>query len=599
MSLFSNEMKAVWVLENVHANRNFSMKEIELLYITASVIQWRKFFPDIPTYMVCTTEVYSYLCDLDIMYLWDHVDQQILSEHDEIDRNAFWACSKLKAMRKISAPFVMLDNDIYMNRPVISKSDFKDYSVMVSHEEYGPGYYLLSDHESMGVLQDRYRPDHTGRSYNVSLLYIKEDSFRDAYSKKAYEWMAALSKKKREDPDFNLHGGHMIFCEQKLLYDMVKDEAKSSRTVISDVFDCKKNSFLSNSDLLSQVDHLGPLKRYIESQPDTYIKKKSDVLSVLKDYHNLKHIFGALKKNDKLKHDHSGKFWLSSRLNPYVKPVASKHSNEGRKNCVVYAVWEEFRYVPYLKYSLLSLLASTDAKKKADILIFVSETICRQTVGCLRGILSEECFVEVKDVKALKYMVPTHPMLLKYERVMMVDSDAFFIGSKNIFANIEEYYSKPGREKNMIMCPDVSSGKEVFWSRKRSLCKGLKDKEYEEFFIQKIGESAFSKMMQEKWWISCITIFTKNAFKEEGYGSFALENFWHRQMCDETVFIAWASKNEYMIDRIEKICRFSDRYEDSDDFCAYHPIVGSNTTSPDNERMISAIEEACSKYFKI
>jgi hypothetical protein len=597
MSLLSEEIKAVWVLENVHHNRNFSMREIELLYIMSSVIQWKSLYPNIPTYLICTSEVYSYFCDIDIIYLWDHIDLQALSRKDEIDRKTFWACSKIKAMQSISAPFVMLDNDLYLRRNVIVPEDFQQYSVIASHEEHGAGYYLLSSDESFDVLDDKYPPDYRGKSYNVSFLYIKDEAFKRKYSEKGFRWMELLSKK-RGQADFNLHGGHMIFCEQKLLYDMVQAEEVSCKVLIPDLFDCKKNVFLTESDIQSQIDHLGPLKRYIESKPEELQTKKSNCLMVLKEYPNLKHLFKALKKSEKNKYDHFGKFWLSSKLNPYVEPSPIKHYNRNRESCAVYVLWDEFRYVPYLKYSLLSLLVSTDIKEKADILIFVSESIYRQTVGCLSGLVSEDCFIEVKDIKAFKYMIPTHTALRGYKRLAMMDSDAFFIGKMDFFGRIEHYYSFEGRSKKILMCPDKNSGKTVFWDRKKDLCKTLNNDQYEEFFRKNIGDEGYEKMMENRWWISCVTVFTDSVFREEDFGSFALENFWLKQMCDETVFISWSYKNKYQLDTIESITYFSDRYQENKKPSIYHTIIGKNTTSIENEKMISVIEKTYSDLLR-
>lgn len=593
MGLLHKELKAVWVLENARKNRNFYMPEIELLYMVASVIQWKKFNPNIPTYLICTYEVHQKFCELDLTYLWDHVDIDILNEGDSIDRGPFWACSKIKAMRKISAPFVMMDNDLYLTRGnVMTEEDFSEFGVVVSHRESGPGYYLLSTHHSLAGLEGLYQPDLRGDSFNVSFLYIRDDDFRKRYCEKAYEWMTALS-----DGRPGVHGGHMIFCEQKLLYDMVVSEGVSHKAVISDVLDCNTAQFKTSSPSQLVLDHLGPKKRNINQ--DLLVRKKSDVLLAIKDYHNIKHIFLCLKKNDSEKIEHSGKFFLSCRLSPSIEESVLKHQNRAdNKTCVVYSIWEEHRYISYLKYSLMSLISSTDVRARADIIIFISENLF-WAIKCLEGLVSAESFVVVKDVKALKYTLPTHPRLQKYSHVMMVDADAFFVGRSLVFQEIENFYSDPKRRRALFMMSDKLEASSVFWTRKKDLCKSLDEEAYEMLFRKRIGDENYEQMMSQKWWISCVMIFTQEHFREESFFSFMIEQMWFNQMCDETVFISWAAKRGYQIEDTERFFKCFDRYTPRpDQLVLYHPIVGENTTSPSNEELISEIEKRYENLIK-
>jgi hypothetical protein len=81
-------------------------------------------------------------------------------------------------------------------------------------------------------------------------------------------------------------------------------------------------------------------------------------------------------------------------------------------------------------------------------------------------------------------------------------------------------------------------------------------------------------------------------FKEEGFGDYVLENIWHRQMCDETVFIMWALKHNYEIFTTDFFVPIKDRYtrDIHSSIRGYHPIVGDNTTDYSNEEMIKEIE---------
>jgi hypothetical protein len=595
MSLQSKELKAVWVLENSKKDRNFYMQEIELLYMITSVLQWKKLNPKVPTHLICTPEVYQSFCDLDLVYLWDQIDLDILKESDEIDRKPFWACSKIKAMRKISAPFVMMDNDLFLTRAnVMTEEDYKNNGVAVHYKEHGPGYYLLSTDPTLSDLPGLYQPDFDGDSYNVSFLYIRDDDFRQRYADKAYAWMTQLSDGRKE-----IHGGHMIFCEQKLLYDMVKHERVPVKVIVPDLFDCVKNSFKTSSEMQSYLNHLGPKKRGIRGKEDLLIRLKSDVLFVLKDHSNLKHIFIALKRNDELMVKNDGKFYLSSRLNPYIEPSPLKHRNrEGNKICVIYALWEEGKYLSYLKYSLMALITSTDVRERADILVIVSENLYHAAVHCFGGLLSEDSFVIVRGFKTPKYAIPNHPRVQKYDYFMMLDSDAFFMGYRPIFQKIEEFYSDESNMNSIFMHQDRDEGfsegssKDVFWSRKKSLCNSIDDEEYEKIFVRRMGTDRFEEWMRaEFWWISCIVIYTKEHFREDRYYSFVMEQLWNNQWCDETVFVSYSYAMGYSIKPINNFFNCYDTWtRKNENLVLYHPIVGCNTTAYSNEEMIVDIE---------
>jgi hypothetical protein len=590
MNLKSDELKALWVFENAKLDRAMWMNDLEFLYLVASVVQFKKYHPGIPCYLICTSEVYMFLEILDVIYLFDGVDLEILREEDSIDRKPFWACSKLKAMRKVSAPFVMLDNDFFFKEKVLLNNDFENYDVMTSHEESGPGYYILSDNpvfEKAGIT-DTYPKDHNGRAFNVSFLYIKNDDFRKRYSERAYDWMTKLSLSRSQ-----LHGGYMIFCEQKLLYDMIKSENVSHRALIPDILNCMSQRFITTSPVQQAIDHLGPTKRLIESDNNQYTKKKSDVLLAIKDYENLKHIFKAskllyenLKKND-------GKFYLSQKLNPWVDETPIKHFNKPTNTiAVVYTLWEEKRYLPYLKYSLISLIISTDVSRVSDIIIMVTEDIHHVAVKYLSNLVDENCFVKIEDFKPFKYGAITHPRLNQYDQIVLLDTDAFIIGRQSLFLNIQNYFSREDSKIFMVPCPEKASN--TFWSRKDALCKTLNNEDYLEFFHRHAGkEQVDSYLNSQNWWISPMVVYNnRKHFKEEGFGDYVLENIWYRQMCDETVFIMWALKHNYEIFTTDFFVPIKDRYtrELHSSIRGYHPIVGDNTMDYSNEEMIKEIE---------
>jgi hypothetical protein len=248
----------------------------------------------------------------------------------------------------------------------------------------------------------------------------------------------------------------------------------------------------------------------------------------------------------------------------------------------------------------MSLISSTDVSDRADILIFVSSDLYEETVDCLNGIIGKDCFVRVESSQ--KYLIHTHPSTQKYDNFLMLDTDSFFLGRDTIFEKMEKFYANPENSKTMFMVKDFIDSKTAFWTRKSSHCEAPSLERYESFYKKSIGEEEFEKMMKKNWWVSYAVAYSKEHFKEEGYSSYAAENFQMGQGCDETVFLTWAHKNSYDLRGIEKFFPCYDQYissgESVSDFfteqniaALYHPLVGENALNICNVFLLAEIEK--------
>lgn len=244
-------MRTIWILENIKKDEKFFLREIELICLIASVSNWKTIYPECKTVLYACPSVYIYLENLGILNLWDIIDVEKLSNDDPVDRKAFWAASKLKCIRSIEAPFVLMDCDLYFKRKCFEIGDLLKFDIVVNQIEEGANIYpsirdrILRDTVNQYPVKYGWRTTH---SPNVSFLYIKDEVFKNEYAKTAWEWMEDLSQKFRGDPELN--GKYMIFCEQKLLKE------------ISDLREMKMAA-LSHNFYFNE-------RRKIEKLPDTY-----------------------------------------------------------------------------------------------------------------------------------------------------------------------------------------------------------------------------------------------------------------------------------------------------------------------------------------
>jgi hypothetical protein len=282
--LSSTDIKGIWVLENF--GETFEMNPVEVLYLRASVSQWKKLKPGIPCYLICTETVRTYLEGVGALSGFDGIDTQILASTDTVRRSPFWAAPKIKAMKSITAPFVMMDNDLFFENGTPLSQNETDLlngsnSLVVSYLEDGYEHYISSDDALLATagITDTYPPDYEAWAYNVSFLYIGDDGFKTSYANKAWDWMEKLSAVYQEPsidkstPKWkmtpsNLHGGYMVFAEQKLLFDMATEAGYSTKTLIPDTYNCKGEVFVTSSPEQASVQHLGRKKLLLVNAAD-------------------------------------------------------------------------------------------------------------------------------------------------------------------------------------------------------------------------------------------------------------------------------------------------------------------------------------------
>ena len=205
-------MKVIWVLENIKKGHNFFLPEIELLGLIASISNWKILYPKTSTHLYCDSSVLKYLDKIEISDLWETIHTTELDSRDLIDRKPFWAASKIKVIKEIEAPFIIMDCDLYFKDRCLDLESFSDFDIVTNQIENGIGYYPTKRDPVIKDMIDPfgYKSSH---AFNVAFLYIGDERIRKEYTELAYSWMEDLSVKNDE----SLNGKCMIFCEQKML----------------------------------------------------------------------------------------------------------------------------------------------------------------------------------------------------------------------------------------------------------------------------------------------------------------------------------------------------------------------------------------------
>lgn len=299
-------MKIIWALESLKG-KNFFLYELDLICLITSVSNWKKLYPYDQKILHCDSSVYQYLNRLGILHLWDLVYTEILDSKDLINRDPFWAASKIKVIRSIKAPFIIIDCDFYPKRKFLENLDLEKIDIVANEIEQGVLTYpgkrdpLVQNTVSEYPIKFGWK---TNYAFNVSFLYIGSEKIRKVYSDVSYEWMEILSKDSSDKPLMN--GRYMIFCEQKVLKEVCDLEEARVHFLSGKMFMADDNRYLAipsgyQSSNLDDNDyiHLQHKKRIAKENPSVFQDAKSEIINSIIELNSFdtKDLFHIIKEN--------------------------------------------------------------------------------------------------------------------------------------------------------------------------------------------------------------------------------------------------------------------------------------------------------------
>jgi hypothetical protein len=260
-------MNVYWCAEHMSFYSN-----LEKAFLYTSILTWKHFYPNDTTHLYCDTESKQIIEEIGIINLWDNINTEVLNKKQyNLDKKAFWASSKLKVINEIQAPFVLLDLDLYLKQDFIPADYWENDTIgnfMEITTHHYPEPYQIKKYMSLPDM------DWDDKAVNVAFLYIKDDNIRKEYAEMALGMMQEMNDKA---PMVN--GLHMVFCEQKLLWQIIKKYNLNHRYLFNETLYCSKDQWIENGLGLFAKEkqynyacHLGPGKRLSLDDSDGYHK---------------------------------------------------------------------------------------------------------------------------------------------------------------------------------------------------------------------------------------------------------------------------------------------------------------------------------------
>ena len=261
-------MRIIWVLENIKSNKNsrdyYINSRLNVLLLLSSVSLWKRYHPEDRCVLYADDLTIDFFNKLKVLDLWDEIQPIPLTP--KIDKDVFWASSKLQVLASQKEPVIIMDNDTHVF------TRLKDYleldKVYVCNLEVGKGYYPTAIDPFVQKLSYKARWQ-TG-SVNVSFLNLPGPAFTKEYAELSIRFMEEFTEMKAPNSQY------LIFSEQLLLNHLLDKKDIEYRSILSTYWDCKEwkwgndhnKGIWSIHDSERYFKHYGPLKGFILNNRD-------------------------------------------------------------------------------------------------------------------------------------------------------------------------------------------------------------------------------------------------------------------------------------------------------------------------------------------
>jgi len=193
-----------WVFENIRDNDS-QYDRLNTLLLLSSPYLWKKHHPTHTTILTTDQRTYNFLEKINGLHIWDQVD--ILPKNKHVDKNIFWASSKLEKLRFVKGPSILMDHDFLVYKNL--DQYFNDVPFF-AHEENGEHYYDTTWNAYIREVSDLIlRP--APHAINCCFCYYPDSDFVNTYARISLEVMEKFTKLKVPNSRF------LIFAEQLVL----------------------------------------------------------------------------------------------------------------------------------------------------------------------------------------------------------------------------------------------------------------------------------------------------------------------------------------------------------------------------------------------
>jgi hypothetical protein len=275
-------MKAVWAYGNNDWTKSFKFSKLELITVFASITLWKKFYPEVPTYLYCDESVKKYLTEVDLLQFWDNVDTSIHQTQDIYNRKAFWTIDKIRLFQHLETPFTFMDMDFYIKKRL---SDYTNYDYVCAFAENTKNYYPPYYDKTFKELNFPKEFTFKDTAHNTCFFYVRNSDVAKKYTDMCLSYMKQINDKE-------LTQGHSVFLEQTILYELALVNNWNWNLLMNQKFNdvtgkCDPEiieGFLSPKQTEEYYRHLSVEKMYATEGTNKFLIIKGEIIGLTKQH---------------------------------------------------------------------------------------------------------------------------------------------------------------------------------------------------------------------------------------------------------------------------------------------------------------------------
>jgi hypothetical protein len=253
----------------------------EFLVLSLSSHLWRQ--NNGPIKLVCDDNFYEFVKDNQLFWMWDEIDNTTLKKlPQDIDYKIFWTYPKMFIQSQQKERFAIIDADAYT---VLDLKDLKE-DIIYGHEEkdiWQITYPNLYEIPEIGKLFKGLNPTLEHNAINTCLVvYNNLDIIKE---------VTEITDKFIKSPylDFshpNSSWMYTIYCEQKVLGNIVKDKGYTYRSLTPYPYNCDASN--APYDILPQsgIQHLWVNKQRLKNDYNTRLIFTRDFIRYIEEEYN-------------------------------------------------------------------------------------------------------------------------------------------------------------------------------------------------------------------------------------------------------------------------------------------------------------------------
>ena len=234
---------------DLNPDKNFSLEDFYLSTIRLSALAWRRY--NGPIYLLTDHVGKDYFQRNGFDKIYNGILPILDADMYGIDHQRYWASGKIQALGKIHAPFVIIDLDLIVWRVL----DVTGFEVAAAHTENisintYPGFSFFDMSKKYQFPNDW---DETTLPLNTSIMYFKDDAFKNYYASSSIRFM------KYERNSVNDGIRCMVFAEQRILGFCAKAKNKVVKTFLDYENPLEKQNLIT---------HLWSCKSFLKHDPE-------------------------------------------------------------------------------------------------------------------------------------------------------------------------------------------------------------------------------------------------------------------------------------------------------------------------------------------